>query len=105
MILGHVLRPVLSSLVVAGDILLGRTLEHRHIEVLRIQFQHIHQILPCHVDGALLEVVAEAPVAEHLEHRVVIGVVAHLFQVVVLTRHTQAFLRVGTTAWLRLTGT
>ena len=85
MILGHMLRPVLGSLIVARDILLGRTLEHRHIEVFGIQLQHIHQILPCHVDGTFLEVVTETPVTEHLEHGVVVGVVTHFLQVVVLT--------------------
>ena len=105
MILGHMLRPVLGGLVVTGDIFLRRTLEHRHIQVFGIQFQHIHQVFPRHVDGALLEVVAEAPVSEHLEHRVVVGVVAHLLQIVVLTRHTQTFLRIGTTTRLRVTGT
>jgi hypothetical protein len=43
----------------------------------------------------LLEVIAEAPVAEHLEHRVVVRVDAHFLQVVVLPRNTQALLRIG----------
>ena len=105
MILRHMLGPVFGGLIVARDILLRRTLEHCHVEILGIQFQHIHQIFPRHVDGAFLKVVAEAPVAKHLEHRVVVGVMTHLLQVVVLTRHTQTFLRIGTTARLRLTGT
>ena len=85
MILGHMLCPVFRSLVVARDILLGRTLEHRHVEVGRIQLQDVDQVFPCHIDSTLLEIVAKRPVAQHLEHRVVVGVVAHLFQVVVLT--------------------
>ena len=104
MILRHVLRPVFGGLVVTRDILLRRTLEHRHIQILGIQLQHIHQVFPRHVDGAFLKVVAEAPVAKHLEHRVVVGVVAHFLQVVVLTRHTQTFLCIGTATRLRLTG-
>ena len=84
MILRHVLGPILGGLIVARDVLFRRTLEDRHVEILWIQLQHIHQILPGHIDGALLEVVAKRPVAEHLEHRVVVGVVSHLLQVVVL---------------------
>ena len=34
--------------------------------------------------AALLEVVAKRPVAEHLEHGVVVRIVSHLLQVVVL---------------------
>ena len=84
-ILGYVLCPVLGSLVVARDVLLGRTLEYSYIEILGIQLQHVNQILPCHIDGALLKVVAKAPVTEHLEHGVVISIVSNLFKVVVLS--------------------
>ncbi len=98
------LGPEPGSLVVAGDVLLGRTLEYGDVEVLGIQFQHVYQILPSHVYGTLLEVVAERPVAQHLEHGVVVRVVSHLFQVVVLTTDAQALLRVSTAAWLRVTG-
>ena len=101
----HVLGPVLGSLVVARDVLLGGALKDGNIEILRIQLQHVHQVLPRHIDSALLEVVTERPVAEHLEHRVVVCVVAHLLQVVVLTADAQALLRVGTAARLRVART
>ena len=103
-VLGHMLGPVFGCLVVAWDILFGRTFEHGDVEVLRVQLQHVHQILPGHVDGTLLEVVAERPVAQHLEHGVVVRVVSHLLQVVMLTRYAQTLLRVGTASWLRVTG-
>ena len=92
MVGGHVLGPVAGSFVVARQPLFLASLKHRHVEVGGVQVEHIHQILPCHVDGTLLEVVAEAPVAQHLKHGVVVGVVAHLFQVVVLAAHTEALL-------------
>ncbi len=44
------------------------------------------------VDGLALEVVAKAPVAEHLEERVVARRPAHFLEVVVLARHAQAAL-------------
>ena len=96
------LQPVAGCLVVALQILLLAALEYGYIEVLGVEPQHIHQVFPCHVDGALLEVVAEAPVAEHFEHGVVVGVVPHFLQVVVLAAHAQALLRVGTPAGLRV---
>ena len=101
-ILRHVLGPVAGCLVVAGDVFLWRPLEHGHVEVFRIQLQHINEILPGHVDGALLEVVAKRPVAQHLKHRVVIRVVAHLLQVVVLAADAEALLGIGTAARFRV---
>ena len=59
------------------------------------QSVHLGQQLPGPADRLLLEIVAERPVAQHLEHRVVVGVVADLLQVVVLARHAQALLRIG----------
>ena len=46
-------------------------------------------------DGLALEVVAEGPVAEHLEEGVVVGVAPHLLEVVVLARDADALLGVG----------
>ncbi len=59
--------------------------------------QAVYQKLPCPLYGLFLEVVAERPVAEHLEHGVVIGVVPYLVEVVVLARHAQTFLCIGGT--------
>ena len=53
------------------------------------------QQLPGPGDRLLLEVVAERPVAQHLEEGVVAGGVAHRIQVVVLAAGTQAALDVG----------
>ena len=50
---------------------------------------------PCPRDGFLFEIVTERPVAEHLEERVVIGIVADIFEVVVLAAGADAFLGVG----------
>ena len=88
----HVLGPVFSGFVVAWNVLFRTALEDRDVKVLGIEVQHVDKILPGIVDGAFLEVIAEAPVAEHLEHRVVIRVVAHLFEVVVLAADAQTLL-------------
>ena len=94
MVGGHVLGPIAGSLVVALQSFFLATLEYGNIQVGGVQFQHLGQVFPCHVDGTLFEVVAEAPVAEHLEHGVVVSVVSHLFEVVVLAAHTETFLRI-----------
>ena len=91
-----------GSLVVTVESFLFRTLEDGGVHVLRVEVQLVNQVFPCPRDGFLLEVVAERPVAEHLEHRVVVGVVSNLLQVVVLAAHAQTFLAVGGTAELLL---
>ncbi len=48
---------------------------------------------PSEQDGALLEIVAEGEIAEHLEEGVVAGGVADIVEVVVLTASAHAFLR------------
>ncbi len=73
----HMLSPELCSLIVAGDILFGRALKYGDIQILGIQFQHIHQVLPGHIDGALFEIIAKRPVAQHLEHGMMICVVSN----------------------------
>ena len=87
--------PIGSRLVVAAQPLFGTSLEDGGIEVVRIQFQHVHQVFPCPGDGLFLEIIAERPVTQHLEHGVVVRVVSHFFQVIVLSADTQALLRVG----------
>ena len=101
----QVLGPVAGGLVIAGNILFGRALENSNIQILGVKMQHVDEIFPGVVDSSLLEVVAEAPVAEHLKHGMVVSVVAHLLQVVVLAAHAQAFLRVGAAAGLGVLGT
>ena len=76
---------------VPGDVVVlvgrGRQAVGRQAEVPR-------QEVPGPVDRLALEVVAEAPVAEHLEERVVARRAADLLEVVVLAGHAQAALDV-----------
>ena len=55
------------------------------------------QQLPAPLDAFFLEVIAKAPVAQHLEEGVVARGVAHVFQVVVLAAGAQAGLHAGRT--------
>ena len=98
MVFGEELFPDGSSLLISAEPFFGTALEDCCIEVLGVYLQYINDIFPCPTDGFLLEVVAKGPVAEHLEHGVVVGVVAYLFEVVVLAADAEALLAVGLTA-------
>ena len=63
-----------------------------HQQALFRQLQHLGQEAPCKLDGILLEVVAEAEVAQHFEEGVVTSGIADVFQIVVLTTGTHATL-------------
>jgi hypothetical protein len=64
-------------------------------EALRRDAPDLGEQLPAPGERVLLEVVSEGPVAQHLEHRVVVGVEADVLEVVVLAAGADAFLRVG----------
>ena len=95
------LGPIRRSLIITFQVLFLGTLEYGDVQVGRVEVQYVYKIFPRIVYGSLLEVVAEAPVAEHLEHGVVVGVVPHLLKVVVLAAHAEAFLCVRAAPWLR----
>ena len=60
-----------------------------------IQLHPAGEEFPGPLDGLLLKIVTEGPVAQHLEHGVVVGVMSHLLQVVVLAGNPQALLGVS----------
>jgi hypothetical protein len=64
-------------------------------EALRRDAPDLGEQFPAPGDGLLLEVVAEGPVAQHLEDRVVVGVEADVLEVVVLAAGADALLGVG----------
>ncbi len=74
---GQMLLPIGRGFVVTGKAFLGRAFKHCGIETVGVKTEHVYEIFPRPVDGFFLEIVAKAPVAEHLEHGVVIGVHAH----------------------------
>ncbi len=97
---GKMLLPIRSGLIVALKTLGGITLEDRRIKARRVKVQDVYKILPGPVDGFLLEVIAERPVAQHLEHCMMVGVVTHLLKVIMFSGHTQTLLAVSHTAAL-----
>ena len=96
-VFGQDLAPLGEGDAGGGEAFGGVALEDRRVETVAGDAVDLGQQLTAPFDGLLLEVVAESPVAQHLEHRVVVGVDADLFQVVVLATHAQAFLGVGHT--------
>ena len=94
--------PDVRRLVVARDAVLLVAFKHGDVQPGFVQLPHLGEQLPRPGDCVLLEVVAEAPVAEHLEEGVVVGVLAHVVQVVVLAAGADALLRVHHPHALRL---
>ena len=95
MIGGQETQPEIVSLLIERHTVLLRALEYGCIHTLLRQFVHLSQQLPSPLDSLFLEIVAKRPVTEHLEHRVVIGIVTYLLQVVMLTRNAKALLRIA----------
>ena len=94
-LLGDMLLPVAVGLGVHLEVVALVASEDGDVEVLLVDVHHLGEELPGVGDGLLLEVVTKAPIAQHLEHRVVVGVVSHLFEVVVLAADAQALLCVA----------
>ena len=93
---GQVAQPQLARLLVGGGAAaaVGVALAVGGVEAVRGDLPHFGDEFPGPVDGFLLEIIAEGPVAEHLEERVVIGVQTHVFEVIVLAARADALLGV-----------
>ena len=85
-------RPAIFFHSVEGLLVLG---EHRDGEAVARQAEFLGHQVPGKLDGAVLEIVAEREIAEHLEEGVVPRRVADIVEVVVLAAGAHAFLRRG----------
>ena len=65
------------------------------VEAVLGELPDVRDQFPGPFDGFFFEIIAEAPVAEHLEKGVVIGVQADVVEVVVFAAGADAFLGVG----------
>jgi hypothetical protein len=93
---GHADRfPVLGRLVVARNPRFRVALEDGDVQPRLVELPDVGEQFPRPRDRFLLEVIAETPVAEHLEEGVVVGVLADVVEVVVLAAGADALLRVG----------
>ncbi len=97
----QMLGPYRGGLVVALESFVGSAFKNRGIEPRRIQMQNVDKVFPRHINGFGLEIIAERPVSEHLEHSVVVGVESYLLEVVVLAADAKTLLRVGNAPRLR----
>src|SRR5579862_1757761 len=87
--------PKRRRFVVALQVLILIALEHCRVQTALVHTPNFRQQLPRPADRLFLEVIAEAPIAEHLEKRVVIDILAHVVEIVVLAAGANALLRVG----------
>ena len=92
--LGQIFEPLLPCLFVHRHSVTLAAFEDCGVETVLVELENFGEKFPSPLYRFLLEVVAETPVAEHLEHGVVVGVVTYFLQVVVLTAHAKAFLRI-----------
>mmetsp|Transcript_44507 Transcript_44507/g.112141 ORF Transcript_44507/g.112141 Transcript_44507/m.112141 type:complete len:347 (+) Transcript_44507:1828-2868(+) len=83
-------KPDLSRLVVTRDAQLLAALKVGHVHASRVHLVHLGEQLPGHGARLLLEVIAETPRAQHLEHGVMVGVSTHILQIVVLATGANA---------------
>jgi hypothetical protein len=70
------------------------TLEVCDIQSVRAEAVDFGEKIPTVIDGFFLEVVAERPIAQHLEESVVVGIFAHIIQIIVLATSTYTLLRI-----------
>ena len=68
---------------------------HGGIQALHGESPALHDELPGPGDGLFLEIVTERPVTQHFEEGMVVGILAHILQVIVLATGADALLRVG----------
>ena len=93
--LGKESRPVIVSFLVELCRITRAGLIDGCIESRRRKLPPPNHQFPRPFNRFLLEVIAERPVAQHLEERVVIGVEANVVEVIVFAAGADAFLRVG----------
>lgn len=97
-VLRQALEPQSLGFLISGNAALLIAAEVRGIESARIEAVDLGEKVESEVNCLRLEVVAERPVAKHLEESVVVHVLADILQVVVLAACTNALLTVACTS-------
>src|SRR5262249_12458081 len=87
--------PMIVCFLVELARLAGARLVNRRVKPLRRKIPPVDEQFPRPLDRFLFEIITKTPVAKHLEKRVVVGVEPDVFQVVMLSACTNAFLRIG----------
>ena len=91
---GQELQPQIATLIVGRHRLLGIAGAPRGVESIGVKSVHLGEQLDGPTDGLFLEVITKRPVAEHFKECVVVGIAAHILQVVVLAASANALLRI-----------
>ena len=93
--------PILQRLFILLQMILLTSLENRCIQPIFIQTHLFRKELPSVSNRLFLEIITERPITQHLEHRVMIGIMSHLLQIIVLPGNTQTFLGIRHPGCLR----
>ena len=88
----NMLSPEAGCFVVAFKAFFLRSLKYGDVKVFRVEVKNIDEIFPSIVDRFLFEVIAKAPITEHLKHSMVISVVTYFFKVIMFAAHAQTLL-------------
>ena len=86
-ILRNPLLPKIPGLMIRFQSLGGIPLKISDIQPVLGQTIRPGQQFPCPSNGFLFEVIPKGPIAQHLKKRVVVGILTHIFQVVVFARY------------------
>mmetsp|Transcript_16885 Transcript_16885/g.34892 ORF Transcript_16885/g.34892 Transcript_16885/m.34892 type:complete len:230 (+) Transcript_16885:2611-3300(+) len=91
----QVLQPQLSCFFVRRSLFISGKVGG--IQSFLIEFEFFRQTFPRHFNGALLEVIAKGPIAQHFKKGMMIDILAHIIQIIVFATGANAFLRVDGT--------
>ncbi len=94
MVCGKVAEPSDSCFFIKGSPVSLVSLKYGGVENRLVDAVHLGKELPCPVYRLVLEIIPEAPVAEHLEHGMVPSVMTYRFEVIVLSAYSETFLAV-----------
>ena len=89
---GKVLCPNRGSFIITIKPFGRGSFEDCHVETFGREMQYLGEIFPSPVYCFVLEVIPEGPVTKHLKHRMVVGIMPHLFEVIVLAADAQTLL-------------
>ena len=88
-------RPMIVRFLVELARFAGAGFVDSRVKALRREFPAIDHEFPCPLDGFSFKVIAEAPITQHFEKRVVISIQPDVFEIVMFTAGANAFLCIG----------
>ena len=89
--------PNVFGFFIQGQVVISASFKNSGIHAVGRYPHFIVQKFPGPINCLLLEIIAKRPVAQHLEHGMMVRIVANFLQIVMLARHAQTFLCIGNT--------